>query len=79
MKTQNSGTLRKNVSAVEVADWMTGLHCVTSLLEAVHIAVDEGSMGYQSYSDALFGVINCFWKLRDDLEKIVYEEVPEHE
>ncbi|MGN0708436.1 MAG: hypothetical protein ACI4JC_10615 [Faecalibacterium sp.] len=79
MNTQKSVSLRKTVSAIEVADWMMGLRCATSLLEAVHIAVDECSMGYQSYSDALFGVINCFWKLRDDLEKIVYEEVSDHE
>ena len=67
------GNLRKNVNAANLDSLMVELRCDSSMLDAIHAAMVEGTSSADNYTDALFGAV-CY--LRDLIDKFsdeIYE------
>lgn len=73
------GKLRKNVSVINLDELILQLRRTVNTLDAVQVAMTEGSNQAEYYTDALLGVLINFWNLIDRFSQEIYEEDIEHE
>ena len=69
------GKLRKNVSVINLDELILQLRRTVNTLDAVQVAMTEGSNQAEYYTDALIN----FWNLIDRFSQEIYEEDIEHE
>lgn len=74
-----SRKFRKNVNTISLDELILQLRRNVNTLDAVQVAMTEGSNPAEYYTDALFGVLINFWNLIDRFSQEVYEEDVEHE